>query len=392
VIDGHEVALRLKAERLYTRSVVHVDWVRFTCRLKNAPLPTADDLFPLPGHTWSSSMLERIAKTLRELPDPDFAVSVQAKTLADQACEALGPDFHVFPEIRKGHDFYRFRWSIVRNDVECGWVGFLASGESPRQQAQAETMHCNIYGTGCTFAKPGFNHRLAELVRSTSAVLTRVDLALDFFDGLSGGMERVREDYMNGLMDNRGRRPSCNQVGDWCNGRARSFYTGSKEAGKQTNVYEKGHQLFGPLDPSKWMRAEVRWGNKLRVLDANVLNFPTDFFAGASDWHASLVREADALCKPEKIKTTPRLAAETILAEVSRNIRWIRNTAAPSLALAFQYLGTDSFMELVEHQKLPGRLQKFIPREVASAYTNAFKRLSGSGTGRLGLQPYSAAT
>jgi len=395
VLDGNTIKLRLKAERQHTRSLVHVDWVRFTCRLKNSPLPTADDLFPRPGATWETSMLERMAKTLRDLPDPDFSTSVQAKTLADQVCEALGPDFLVYPEVRKGHDFYRFRWSIVRNDVECGWVGYLSSGESPRQQAQASTIHCNVYGTACTFALPGFNFRLAQLILDTQATITRVDLALDCFDGISGGMERVANDYAIGAMDVYGKRPKASTVGCWPMNRERSFYVGSKEGGKQTNVYEKGHQLFKADDP--WVRCELRYGNKARVLDAEMLTRPDDFFAGASDWHFNLLREIEAeaqllekMAVPASAPTARKLAKQTILAEVTRNVRWLRDTAAPSLALAFQYLGSEAFMQLVEFQKLPGRLQKFTTGEVVAAYQSAFKKSSGSGFGRLGLQPYSA--
>ena len=60
-------------------------------------------------------------------------------------------------------------------------------------------------------------------------------------------------------------------VGDWANGHARSFYIGSKEAGKQTNIYEKGDQLFGVETGSKWLRIELRYGNKLRVLSPEML-------------------------------------------------------------------------------------------------------------------------
>ncbi len=393
VLDGREVMLRLRAERQHTKGLVHVDWVRFTVRLKNAPLPSVDDLFPSSGYTYATAQRERMVKALAELADPDFSASVQAKTLADQVCEALGPDFSVCPEVRKGHDFYRFRWSIVRNDVECGWVGYLASGESPRQQAQGTTIHANVYGTACTFAVPGFNSRLASLVRATDATLTRVDLALDFFDGLPGGMEKVTADYMAGLMDCYGRRPSCNQVGDWCNGRARSFYFGSKEAGKQTNVYEKGHQLFGPKDDSPWMRAELRYGNKHRILEAEMLERPDDFFAGAGDWHSSVLLSSHGVASvcPETVPRVQRLAVDTVFAEVKRSVRWLRNTAAPSLALAFQFLNENEFLELVTNQKTPGRLHKFNTSEIRSAYQRAFSSLSGSGFGRLGLQPYATA-
>jgi phage replication initiation protein len=391
VMDGNEVKFRLKAERLASSVPVHVDWVRFTVRRRSAPLPSVDDLFP--GRSAGLPVMrERLLKALRELPDPDFSAAVQAKDLAQAACDALGPDFSVFPEVRKGHDFYRCRWSIMRNDSECGWVGFLASGESPRQLAQNETLHCNLYGTACTFAEHGFNHRLAKLCRDREAILTRVDLALDFFDGIRGGMERVESDYRNGLMNSQGKRLSCNVVGDWPNSRARSFYVGSKEAGKQTNVYEKGHQLFGPKDDSPWVRVELRYGNKLRVLDHDILNRPADYFAGASDWHFQVLSEAEHDALPLQVPCTVRRATESIFAEVKRNVRWLRDTAAPSLAMAFQYLNENDFLELVSNQKAPGRLQKFSKGEVSSAYGRAFKKLSGSVFGRPGLQPFCAAT
>lgn len=391
VLDGNEIKLRLNAERFFSNQVVHVDWVRFTCMLRNAPLPSVDDLFPDSSRSMDAYTFYRqdsLARVLRELPDSDFSAAVQAKTLAQQACEALGPDFAVFPEVRKGHDFYRYRWSIVRNGQECGWVGYLSSGDSPRQNAQAKTLHCNLYGSACTFAVPGFNVRIAALVESTSSTLTRVDLALDFFDGFTGGMDRVKREFEHGLMNHCGKQPKCNLVGDWCNGRARSFYFGSKEAGKQTNVYEKGHQLFGPKDDSPWLRVELRYGNKLRVLPPDMLRRPSDFFAGASDWHASMLAEADSIAVPEPLKTSSRLAAETLVAEVKRNVQWLLDTAAPSIALCFQHLGNTSFIEeILLNKKAPGRLQKFSKGEIAGAFDRAFARASGSGGGRTGFQP-----
>jgi phage replication initiation protein len=392
VLDGRDVMLRLKAERQAIKGLVHVDWVRFTVRVKNAPIPTVDELFPPTGLMFIDARRERLAKVLQSIPDGDFAISAQAKTLADQVCQALGADFVVMPELRKGHDFYRHRWSIDRNGQEVGWVGFLASGDSPRQQAQASTIHVNVYGTACTFAEHGFNHRLAAIVRETEAVITRVDLALDFFEGISGGMERVRDDYMAGLMDHFGNRPKPNMVGDWCNGRERSFYIGSREAGKQTNVYEKGDQLFGVKEQSPWQRVELRYGNKLRILDADMLNRPDDHFAGASEWHASMLRQAGAQATPQSVPVKQKLATETLVAEVQRNVRWCFDTAGKSIALAFQHLGMDEFMRLVMHRDLPGRLQKFARSEVASVYERAFANVSGSGYCRPGLQPYEAAT
>lgn len=390
VLEGSEVKARLMAERIQTGASVHVDWVRFTCLLRNAAIPSVDTLFPqtladVPDTRSAYDLSEddrrrgRIAKLLRGLPDAEFSPSAQALELAQNVCETLGEAFTVAPELRKGHDFYRHRWSIERNGQEVGWVGFLASGESPRQSAQAKTIHVNLYGSACTFANFGWRDHLANLIDESHGTITRCDLALDFFDGIAGGMDRVKSDYEAGLCDVGGNRPKCNMVGDWCNHMSRSFYIGSKEAGKQTNVYEKGHQLFGEKDASGWMRAELRYGNKLRVLSTDMLRRPADFFGGASEWHATLLREAGASACLEPVPTENKLAAQTIEAEVTRNVRWLLDVAGPSVAMAFQYLGENLFLEIVEHQKLPGRLRRFSQGEIARAYGSAHRRVQSAG-------------
>ncbi|SFD87107.1 replication initiation factor domain-containing protein [Paracidovorax konjaci] len=382
VLDGNQVKARLIAERTESGVPVHVDWVRFTCHLRNAPMPSVDVLFPEedlePLSQWDRDQrtvrIQRLRKFLRFVPDADFSPSVQAFELAERVAEALGSDFSVHPEAKKGHDFYRCRWSIERNGAEVGWVGFLASGDGPRQRAQAKTIHVNVYGSACTFAQSGWRDHLANVIDETKGWLTRIDLALDFFDGLSGGMERVKADYEAGLCDVGGRRLKCNMVGDWCGGKARSFYVGTKEVGKQTNVYEKGHQLFGDADTSAWIRAELRWGNKARFLETDMLRRPADYFHGASDWHASLLREAEAISFPVTVPCERKRQIETVQGEAVRNVRWLREVAAPSLAIAFEYLGVDHFMELVCDKKAPGRLQKFSRGEIAAAYGAAFER------------------
>lgn len=390
VLDGSEVKLRLEAERQHTRSPVHVDWVRFTVLRRKTPAPSIDLLFPLSTIDASGFRERELHSLIRQLPDCDQDASAEAAQLARDVCEALGEGFTVAPEVRKGHDFYRFRWSIERNGTECGWVGFLASGDSPRQQAQGRTLHANVWGSACTFASPGWNERLADLVDECGGDLTRCDLALDFFDGFGHasavgpvqltGLDRVFADYKAGAMDSGGKRLKCNVVGDWANGRERSFYVGSKEAGKQTNVYEKGDQLFGVEACCPWVRIELRYGNKLRVLSSDMLRRPADFFAGASEWHELMLAQADAIVTAEKVKTTTRLALETVEAEVTRNLRWVRDVAAPSMAAAFHHLG-DEFLEFVTGQKLPGRLQKFNPAELGRAFTAAMQRVTHTAEG-----------
>lgn len=393
VLDGSQVKLRLMAERTAHKTSVHIDWLRFTCLLRNTPFPAVDILFHQYKDDHGLPYADQMSLRDKDMPleyrqrqhrnilancvDYDFIPSAQAFQLASDICEALGPDFAIAPEIRKGHDFYKFRWSIERNGSECGWVGFLASGDSPRQKSQAATIHANLYGHACTFAQHGWNDRLANIVDSHDAKITRADLALDYFDGLPGGMESLESDYKTGAFDVNGKRPKASQAGDWFNGAERSLYIGSREAGKQTNIYEKGDQLFGRDTQSEWVRIELRYGNKLRVLPSDILRRPADFFAGASDWHALQIAKFGHLekqsCPQEKT-----LSQQTVIAEVTRNVRWAFNTAAPTIAAAFHFLG-DEFLELVTNQKLPGRLQKFSANELRTAFVNVMGSFSTGG-------------
>lgn len=383
VVDGSEVKLRILAERTAHKTPVHVDWVRFTCLLRNAPFPGVDLLMPPNAqevNIWDAAYrAAEFQQVLREIPDFDFLPSTQALVLAETICTALGKDFSVSPTLGKGHDFYKYRWSIVRCGAECGWVGFLASGDSPRQSSQALTIHANIYGHACTFAEHGWTDRIADIVDAHEAKLTRADLALDLFNGIPGGMESLEEQYCAGLFDVKGKRPKVSQAGDWFNGAERSLYIGSREAGKLTNIYEKGDQLFGRASDSEWVRIELRYGNKLRVLPSDMLRRPADFFAGASDWHAEQLTQCDADFEAQKCASEMALPVQTVKAEVTRNVRWAFNTAAPTLAALFQYLGSE-FLELVTNQKLPGRLQKFSDGELRTAFSSVMSGFSTAGS------------
>lgn len=396
VLEGNEVKLRLQAERAASNSYVHVDWLRFTCFLRNVVPSFLTDSstsdfnasdYEHPVYCMDMAVCKRIHETVRQFErehvDPAMRNAMdQARSLALEVCEALGSGFSVYPEIRKGHDFYRYRWSIVRNDAECGWVGFLASGDSPTQQAQAATIHCNLYGVACTFGDHGWNERLASIVDTHDAKITRADLALDFFDGFTGGMSRVVEDYQAGLMNVRGNKPKCNQVGDWVNGAERSFYFGSKEAGKQTNVYEKGDQLYGREHGSKWLRIELRYGNKLRVLPSDILRRPADFFAGGSSWHQLMLSKAatDQDITPRVIKTAPRAAVETVAGEVARNVRWMLNTAAQSFSTALRFMTEDQLNELCDWNvnKFPARLRNFSVTELQRAFDGRTRSIAAN--------------
>ena len=386
VLDGNIVKLRIEAEREFSGNHVHIDWVRFTAQLRNAPIPPVDVLFPRSDvNIWDvQDRNARLVRILRDVPDSDWSPAAQAFELAEQTAAALGPDFSVDLEVKKGMDFYKSRWSITLSGVEVGWVGFLASSDSPRKKAQAKTVHASLYGAACTFAQNGWNMALADLVDASKAKLTRADLALDFFDGIDGGIDSVRADYRNGLCNVGGRKLKFSMVGDWENEHDRSVYIGSRESGKCTNVYEKGDQLYGHQTNNEWIRFELRYGNKLRVLSTDMLRRPDDFFAGASAWHNSVLLRAVESTKPENVTVKPRLQIETVQAECTRNVRWIQQTAASSMAVAFSVMDTEKLWDLIGSAKLPGRLQKFNLSQIKTAMGRAVDLVLSSGAGVVG--------
>jgi len=67
VLDGRDVFVRLKAERQATKGLVHIDWVRFTVRTKNAPIPTIDELFPPAGLAHIDCRREQLAQLLQSI-------------------------------------------------------------------------------------------------------------------------------------------------------------------------------------------------------------------------------------------------------------------------------------------------------------------------------------
>ncbi|MBW8721324.1 MAG: replication initiation factor domain-containing protein, partial [Polaromonas sp.] len=90
VLDGSEVKYRLEAERLASKTPVHVDWVRFTVLRRNAPFVPVDLLFPHPDtNIWDENYrAAQQARVLRDIPDCDFDAATQALDLAQTVVTA----------------------------------------------------------------------------------------------------------------------------------------------------------------------------------------------------------------------------------------------------------------------------------------------------------------
>jgi phage replication initiation protein len=407
VLDGNRVKVRCEQRQVESQSKAVVDYVRGTfdrARFSEAKIdaqknwdeiwdkdiyvsPNFDKLpdVQLSDSFWDDAQRKRrFAKDLREIeksqPGTEAAQSVfQAHLLAVQVCEILGPDFQVADHPEKGHDFFRYRIPILLNGSEVACVYCWSVNSSDKGNRQRATLNVNIPGTACTFARPGWEKKMAEFAVGLGGKLTTCHLAVDFFNGLPGGIDSVYSDYLAGVWDHLGKRPIVGDI-SWLKGHSRSLYLGSKECGKQTNWYEKGDQLFSEPEAVrlgiKWLRCELRWGNKFRVLDWDMLVRPADFFAGASQGHADALALAQQLepvpaaedVVPESVPVSRADAPMSVMGEVVRNVKYLRDTALASMTLAFKYLDADIFTDLIKAAKLPGRLKKFSEQQIKAAF------------------------
>lgn len=111
------------------------------------------------------------------------------------------------------------------------------------------------------------------------ARLTRVDTAVDLLEG-EFTVDQAVTWVEQGLFNCRGREPSTRTDGDWLRKHeGRTLYVGKPKNGKGLRCYEKGKQL-GNLE-SAWVRFEVQFGNRDRVLPFEILTDPTKYFVGA---------------------------------------------------------------------------------------------------------------
>ncbi|MES2092113.1 MAG: replication initiation factor domain-containing protein, partial [Pseudomonadota bacterium] len=291
VLSGSKIKWTLEAVEQANPNLVRVDWLRFTMPVDSV-VPREE------GGAYDCSWLEAQkldpdqwalqAKTLHPSAFPQhLAIKIVGadtslcyltpRTVALQGAllltEAVPGVFSVGVVEDSGMDFYTARAAVMREGAVVGWV--LAGGKSV---SQSGTVHFNLFGSACLHLGPVQLAQVHAFVDRSAAWITRVDLALDVWQGLD--IESVRLAYLGGQFDVRGKRPNQQEHGSWTNGHSRTFQVGSRDSGKVMRAYEKGDELFGheALDP--WVRLEGELRNNQRVIDLEVLLKPADYFAG----------------------------------------------------------------------------------------------------------------
>jgi phage replication initiation protein len=141
------------------------------------------------------------------------------------------------------------------------------------------TMLVDLTGMGCSLVEDW--QAVFVTMQDLDARITRADVALDLMQGYT--VEQFDDMYSVGQFNCGGRIPIRKMVesGD-LSGRDRlgkTLYLGKKKNGKELCIYQKGRQL-GNQD-SEWVRVEVRFGSKDRVIPHDIVLNPNKYFAGA---------------------------------------------------------------------------------------------------------------
>ena len=173
----------------------------------------------------------------------------------------------------KGNKFYEQMFRLGSDDVDYGEIHY---------GGQRDTVLIELKGVGCNLAAEGWEARMCEFLKNAVRPrITRIDLALDFFNG-EYSPEQALLDHDNGFFDNHNKRPKSEMIGSaWRkeDGSGKTFYVGRKKYSLFVRVYEKGRQL-GDKE-SKWCRFEIQFNHGDIEIPFEILTDEGGYFCGA---------------------------------------------------------------------------------------------------------------
>lgn len=186
---------------------------------------------------------------------------------------------------------------MVWVDGEFMRIAIVAAGGAKT----GNTMMVDMSGQGCSLVEDW--RAVFATMQDLDARITRVDTALDLLEGFT--LDQFDDLYFAGEFNCGGRIPSRRYMeGGNCHDQysnGRTLYLGKKVNGKELCIYEKGKQLGNP--ESEWLRIEIRFGNRDRVIPHDVVLDPTSYFAGG---FIALEHLVDSIAQKIKTSTNQR--------------------------------------------------------------------------------------
>ncbi|MFW2177490.1 MULTISPECIES: replication initiation factor domain-containing protein [unclassified Moraxella] len=179
--------------------------------------------------------------------------------------------FGIETQCNAGMHFYDKSYRLEHN------AGFVSIG------GQSDTILISLSGKGCTYAKHGWQLDLHAflMMYAKNPKITRIDLAVDDFNGSLLSFKYFLSQYDIGGFNNGGRNPNIELQGNWRNpiGKGRTMFVGNRKSPVCFRLYEKGMQLGDPNSP--WLRAELEFKAKGILIPLDILLNPSPFFVKA---------------------------------------------------------------------------------------------------------------
>ncbi|URF08056.1 replication initiation factor domain-containing protein [Cupriavidus campinensis] len=232
-------------------------------------------------------------------------------------------------------------------------------------EKQANMGFLQITGTGCNALHLNDDRldreNLRTVLRSIEATITRLDIA---FDTEAIGVLDCWDAYQSGMFQRQSARPSYDQAGDWLEhqGRGRTLYIGKAKNGKLIRCYEKGKQLGDPESP--WLRMEVQWGNRDRVIPYDALVDTDEYFAGAAPFFSTVLASI-----PRMVKTISKGAA-IVARKLKEHLRDAYGRFVNQLVLA-KFSDAD-IVSMMRREGAPKRMVPFVLNGPGTFFPSGF--------------------
>lgn len=238
----------------------------------------------------------------------------------------------------KGLHFYAASWELGDK-----W-GFFSIGGSRQRQ----TFSIELKGQGCLAAKAGWEKRLHEFLteKAVQPRLTRIDLAHDDFEG-KWNLDHSVDEYHAGHYDRYYNRPDIHTVGSWINGdpngNGRTLYIGTRYGSQLLRRYEKGKQLGGWKSP--WVRTEVEFANRDKVIPFDILLNPSPYFMAAYPCFKLRFPEGQGEAKLESVKE--EVKQQSLQGQIDHFGRWCKHSYGKKAAVVRELLGDAALLDLI---------------------------------------------
>lgn len=213
---------------------------------------------------------------------------------------------------------------------------------------QRGTVFVSLSGAAC--ARIARLRDVRTFFEPLGARITRVDVAADDFQSemvsVSGALDAWRE----GAFSLQRRPPKASYIDDCGSNAGRTLYVGSRDSGKLCRVYDKGKALGDKL--SKWVRAEVEWHAKDRVIPWDILSEPVRYLAGAYPFFERFsLTLSRVMCARQSLTIT-----------IERLREWIRLAAGKGINALLEVEGGDlgALVASVRRDGVPERLRMLL--------------------------------